>query len=84
MEQIIKSLLETDMYKFSMGQAIYHQFSDYKTTWNFKYGFSYDVLDKFIRTGICTDKAVKEKINARYEASKFKTELIKFPHYSPV
>ncbi len=36
MEQIIKSLLETDMYKFSMGQAIYHQFSTYKTTWTFK------------------------------------------------
>lgn len=36
MEQIITSLLETDMYKFSMGQAIYHQFSDYKTTWTFK------------------------------------------------
>lgn len=36
MEQIINSLLETDMYKFSMGQAIYHQFSDYKTTWTFK------------------------------------------------
>ena len=36
MEQIITSLLETDAYKFSMGQAIYHQFSDYKTTWNFK------------------------------------------------
>lgn len=34
--QIIISLLETDMYKFSMGQAIYHQFSDYKTTWSFK------------------------------------------------
>ena len=34
--QIITSLLETDMYKFSMGQAIYHQFSDYKTTWSFK------------------------------------------------
>ncbi len=34
--QIITSLLETDMYKFSMGQAIYHQFSDYKTTWTFK------------------------------------------------
>ena len=33
---IISSLLETDMYKFSMGQAIYHQFSDYKTTWTFK------------------------------------------------
>ncbi len=36
MEPIIQSLLETDMYKFSMGQAIYHQFSDYKTTWSFK------------------------------------------------
>ena len=36
MDQIINSLLETDLYKFSMGQAIYHQFSDYKTTWSFK------------------------------------------------
>ncbi|MCQ2467834.1 MAG: nicotinate phosphoribosyltransferase [Clostridia bacterium] len=36
MEPIISSLLETDAYKFSMGQAIYHQFSDYKTTWSFK------------------------------------------------
>ena len=36
MENVITSLLETDAYKFSMGQAIYHQFSDYKTTWSFK------------------------------------------------
>ncbi len=36
MKQIITSLLENDLYKFSMGQAIYHQFSDYKTTWSFK------------------------------------------------
>lgn len=36
MERIITSLLETDAYKFSMGQAIYHQFSEYKTTWSFK------------------------------------------------
>ena len=36
LNQIITSLLETDMYKFSMGEAIYHQFSDYKTTWTFK------------------------------------------------
>ncbi len=33
---IITSLLENDMYKFSMGQCIYHQFSGYKTTWTFK------------------------------------------------
>lgn len=36
LQQIINSLLETDAYKFSMGQAIYHQFSAYKTTWSFK------------------------------------------------
>ena len=36
MKQIITSLLETDLYKISMGQAIYHQYSDYNTTWTFK------------------------------------------------
>lgn len=36
LKPIINSLLETDLYKFSMGQSIYHQFSDYKTTWSFK------------------------------------------------
>lgn len=36
LNQIINSLLETDLYKVSMGQAIYHQFPDYKTTWTFK------------------------------------------------
>lgn len=36
LNQIITSLLETDMYKFSMGQVIYHQFPGYKTTWSFK------------------------------------------------
>ncbi|MCR4633179.1 MAG: nicotinate phosphoribosyltransferase [Erysipelotrichaceae bacterium] len=36
MHQIITSLLENDLYKFSMGQAIYHHFSHYKTTWSFK------------------------------------------------
>lgn len=33
---IITSLLENDLYKFSMGQAIYHQFASYKATWDFK------------------------------------------------
>ena len=36
LHQIITSLLETDAYKLSMGQAIYHYFSRYKTTWSFK------------------------------------------------
>jgi len=33
---IITSLLETDQYKFSMGQAIFHQFNKDSTTWAFK------------------------------------------------
>lgn len=36
LKPIINSLLETDLYKFSMGQAIYHQFPTYKTTWTFR------------------------------------------------
>ncbi len=36
LQPIITSLLETDLYKFSMGQAIYHQYPDYKTTWTFR------------------------------------------------
>ena len=34
--RIINSLLENDTYKFSMTQAVYHQFPGYKTTWTFK------------------------------------------------
>ena len=44
MKQIITSLLETDLYKISMGQAIYHQYSDYKTTWTFN-SFTEDELE---------------------------------------
>lgn len=36
LNQIITSLLDTDLYKFSMGQTIYHQFPSYTTTWTFK------------------------------------------------
>lgn len=36
LHHIITSLLETDLYKFSMGQAIYHQYPSYKTRWTFK------------------------------------------------
>ena len=36
LNQIITSLLEIDSYKLSMGQAIFHQFSEYTTQWEFK------------------------------------------------
>lgn len=35
-QQMITSLLETDLYKFSMGQAIFHQFPGRMATWDFK------------------------------------------------
>lgn len=38
------------------------------------FGFSYDTLDKYIRTGICTDLEVKTKIVYLYEKNKFKLE----------
>lgn len=36
MEQIITSLLDNDLYKFSMGQLFLHQFSDADVEWNYK------------------------------------------------
>lgn len=36
LNRIINSLLETDLYKFSMGQTIFHQFPSYTTEWTFK------------------------------------------------
>ena len=58
LKQIINSLLETDMYKFSMGQAIYHQFSDYKTTWTFK------CRNKDVHFTLEMVKEIKEQIKA--------------------
>lgn len=34
--QIVTSLLENDLYKFSMGQGIFHQFTEHTTGWTFK------------------------------------------------
>ena len=36
LKPIINSLLENDLYKFNMGNVIFKQFNDYKTTWTFK------------------------------------------------
>jgi len=39
-------------------------------------GFTYDVLDRYIRTGEIDDKNTKEKIDSMHEANKFKLELM--------
>lgn len=44
-------------------------------------GFSYAVLDKYIRTGVCEDKELKEKFDRLYKANRFKLEPI--PAYEP-
>lgn len=46
------------------------------------FGFSYETLDKFIRTGLCDDLTIREKILTKYRNSKFKSDLIQFPHYN--
>ncbi|MBO5929383.1 MAG: NAD(+) synthase [Clostridia bacterium] len=44
-------------------------------------GFTYAVLDKYIRTGVCEDEAVKQRIDTLYRNSRFKLELM--PCFEP-
>ena len=39
-------------------------------------GFTYAVLDRYIREGVCEDKEVKAKIDRMHEMNKFKLELM--------
>ena len=41
-----------------------------------KLGFTYDVLDKYIRTGEISDKKTKERIDCLHDLNKFKLELM--------
>lgn len=44
-------------------------------------GFSYEILDRYIREGICEDKETKDKIDYLHEKNKFKLELMQvFPN----
>lgn len=47
-------------------------------------GFTYDVLDKYIRTGICEDDEIKKKIDHRHKINKFKLELMPYYKYGEV
>ena len=42
-------------------------------------GFTYAVLDRYIRTGVCTDEKTKAEIDRRHRLNKFKLEM--FPSY---
>ena len=85
MEQIINSLLETDLYKFSMGQAIYHQFPDYRTTWTFKcrnkdVKFTPEMVEEIRRQirAYCTLQFTEEELSYLAGIKWFKTSYIDF------
>ncbi|MCQ2174019.1 MAG: NAD(+) synthase [Bacteroidales bacterium] len=40
-----------------------------------KFGFSYETLDRYIRTGVCDDPAVREKIDRMHNGNLFKMEM---------
>lgn len=40
-----------------------------------KFGFTYAVLDRYIRTGICEDEAIKEKIDRMHRNNAFKLSM---------
>lgn len=46
-------------------------------------GFTYAVLDKYIRTGICEDEETKKIIDEKHERNKFKLELMPCFSYEP-
>lgn len=46
-----------------------------------KLGFTYAVLDDYIRSGVCEDADLKAKIDRLYELNKFKLEMM--PHFEP-
>ncbi|MBQ3048700.1 MAG: NAD(+) synthase, partial [Oscillospiraceae bacterium] len=48
-------------------------------------GFTYAVLDKYIREGICKDADTKASIDRKRRFSKFKLELMPcFPYDAPI
>ena len=44
-------------------------------------GFSYAVLDKYIRTGVCEDEETKQLIDKKHKANLFKLQLM--PVFKP-
>ncbi len=46
-------------------------------------GFTYNTLDRYIRTGVCEDPEIKAKIDRRHELNLFKLQLMPAFPYSP-
>ena len=48
-----------------------------------RFGFTYDMLDTYIREGVCEDEAVKSKIDSMHRRNLFKTEILHIPAFEP-
>ena len=46
-------------------------------------GFTYEVLDKYIRTGVCDDPETKENIDRRHKMNLFKLQPMHSFEYKP-
>lgn len=62
---MVKSLLDTDLYKFSMGQTYHHQFGNLKTTWDFR------------ARNVGKDKQLPQKYNAD-DISEIKNQILAY------
>ncbi len=85
LKPIIVSLLETDLYKFSMGQCIYHQFPSYKTTWTFKcrnkdIHFTKEMVEEIKKQlrHYCTLRFTEEELDYLQKIKWFKESYIDF------
>ena len=79
----IKDILKTDLIKMGLELGIPEHLikkipADGLTdkTDEEKYGFSYKVLDEYIKTGVCEDYKIKEKIDRMHKNSRHKFEEI--------
>ena len=74
---IVKSLLDSDLYKFSMGETYHHQFGNLKTTWDFK---ARNVGEGTTHTSIYTDEDKKEINNQlrAYAALRFDEDELEY------
>ena len=85
LKQIITHLTDTDQYKFSMGQAIFHQFNSDETTWTFKCRnkdvyFTSEMTDEIIEQikAYCTLKFTEEELSYLSTIKWFKKDYIDF------
>ena len=47
-------------------------------------GFTYEVLDKYLRTGICENPKIQKLIDQKHEQNRFKMELIPSYKYGKI